>query len=95
MVPLDICSDNSVRVALRSLVGVGKYKHFVSRIMCTLKFRPHSFFKQTVDYVHHLVIHDVLYSVRNFDEWMVPKVHFSLTVYTLSLLENQSMADSS
>ena len=45
-------------------------------------FRSNSFIKYTVDYIHHLVIHDVLYSIRHLmNGWILNQVQLILQVH--------------
>ena len=57
--------------------AIGVIKVSGGGIVDKVYFKSHSFIKYMVDYIHHLVIHDVLYSIRHLmNEWMGPKVHF-------------------
>ena len=68
-------------------------KYAISPLRCgklfsdQLYFRSHPFFKYTVDYIYHLVTHDVIYSIRHLmNEWDL-KNTFSVFPYTAEVVK--------
>ena len=70
---LTLGAFNDVTVALEVIQSIVKHQcNHLSRSITPVQLldkmcfiRSNSFIKCTVDYIHHLVIHDVLYSVRH------------------------------